>query len=87
MPPRGFPPGQGLPQDMPLLTRRRLQGSQHMSPEEIESILRLQWKSLHGASPYHEDYYYQVLIASCFISGSQTKLPNIKPASSSGFVP
>ena len=64
MPPRGFPPGQGLPQEMPLLTRRRLQGSQHMSPEEIESILRLQWKSLHGASPYHEDYYYQVLLGS-----------------------
>ena len=31
-----------------------------MSPEEIESILRLQWKSLQGHSPYHEDYYFQV---------------------------
>lgn len=61
MPPRGMPPGGNYQQqDMPLLVRRRLQGSQHMSPEEIESILRLQWKSLHGASPYHEDYYYQV---------------------------
>ena len=39
-----------------------VQGSQYMSPEEIESILRLQWKSLQGQSPYHEDYYFQVCI-------------------------
>jgi hypothetical protein len=31
-----------------------------MDPEEIDSILRIQWKSLHGGSPYVEDYYYLV---------------------------
>ena len=42
------------------LARHRAQGSKHMDAEEIEAILRLQWKSLHSASPYQEDYYYQV---------------------------
>ena len=42
------------------LTRLAVQGSEYMSPDEIESILRLQWKSLQGQSPYHEDYYFQV---------------------------
>ena len=86
MPPRGYmqPLGphqhpqhhqqqQQQQQEMPLLMKRRLQGSQHMSPEEIESILRLQWKSLHGASPYHEDYYYQVHrleSCPCMLTGS-----------------
>ena len=42
-------------------TKKRLglQGSEYMSPDEIDSILRLQWKSLQGQSPYHEDYYFQ----------------------------
>lgn len=31
-----------------------------MSTDEIEQILRIQWKSLHSGVPYHEDYYYQV---------------------------
>jgi len=31
-----------------------------MDPEEIDSILRIQWKSLHSGSPYVEDYYYLV---------------------------
>lgn len=35
-------------------------GSKHMEPEEIDSILRIQWKSLHNGSAYQEDYYYQV---------------------------
>lgn len=33
-------------------------GSQYMDAEEIDSILRIQWKSLHSGSPYAEDYYY-----------------------------
>lgn len=35
-------------------------GSQYMDAEEIDSILRIQWKSLHSGSPYAEDYYYLV---------------------------
>jgi hypothetical protein len=35
-------------------------GSKHMDAEEIDSILRIQWKSLHNGSVYQEDYYYQV---------------------------
>ncbi len=43
-----------------MLGRRRAYGSKHMSTDEIEQILRIQWKSLHSGVPYHEDYYYQV---------------------------
>jgi hypothetical protein len=39
---------------------RQRQGSKHMDRDEIEQILRIQWKSLHSGSPYNEDYYYQV---------------------------
>jgi hypothetical protein len=42
------------------LGRRGGYGSKYMGGEEIEQILRIQWKSLHSGSPYHEDYYYQV---------------------------
>ena len=35
-------------------------GSQYMDAEEIDGILRIQWKSLHSGSPYAEDYYYLV---------------------------
>lgn len=35
-------------------------GSLYMDAEEIDSILRIQWKSLHSGSPYAEDYYYLV---------------------------
>ncbi|KAK9831530.1 hypothetical protein WJX81_006306 [Elliptochloris bilobata] len=45
--------------DGALLARRRMYGSWHMDAEEIESILRIQWKSLHSGSPYQEDFYYQ----------------------------
>ena len=38
----------------------RRQGTKYMDADEIESILRIQWKSLHSGSPYLEDYYYQV---------------------------
>lgn len=34
--------------------------SKYMEPEEIDTILRIQWKSLHNGPPYQEDYYYQV---------------------------
>ena len=46
-----------------VLARHRQHGSRYMDADEIESILRLQWKSLHGSSPYQEDYYYQVRLA------------------------
>lgn len=46
---------------MGVLQRHRLHGSRYMDADEIDSILRLQWKSLHGSSPYQEDYYFQVL--------------------------
>lgn len=45
--------------DGALLARRRMYGSKHMDADEIESILRIQWKSLHSGSPYQEDFYYQ----------------------------
>ena len=35
--------------------------SKYMEPEEIDTILRIQWKSLHNGAPYQEDYYYQVM--------------------------
>ena len=47
------------------LGRRRAYGSKYMAPEDIEQILRIQWKSLHSGCAYIEDYYYQVLIALC----------------------
>ena len=59
-PPRPMVAGAPLPQT--ALGRRRLLGSKHMEAEEIESILRIQWKSLHSGSPYAEDYYYQAYI-------------------------
>lgn len=31
-----------------------------MEAEEIDSILRIQWRALHSGPPYVEDYYYQV---------------------------
>lgn len=43
-----------------MLGRRRMYGSKHMNADEIEQIMRIQWKSLHSGLPYHEDYYYQV---------------------------
>lgn len=49
-----FPMGEGNPQAVPW---RR---SKYMEPEEIDTILRIQWKSLHNGVPYQEDYYYQV---------------------------
>ncbi|CAL8464049.1 g3584 [Coccomyxa elongata] len=45
-----------------MLGRRRAYGSKHMSTDEIEQILRIQWKSLHSGVPYHEDYYYQAYV-------------------------
>jgi hypothetical protein len=31
-----------------------------MDADEIDSILRIQWRSLHNGPSYVEDYYYQV---------------------------
>ncbi|KAK9847109.1 hypothetical protein WJX84_012013 [Apatococcus fuscideae] len=49
-----FPPGLGYQQG----PRNRLQSSKLMERAEIDQILRIQWKSLHGGPPYIEDYYY-----------------------------
>ena len=50
-----------MPHDYNQPFRNRLAtGSYYMDPEEIDSILRIQWKSLHSGSPYVEDYYYLV---------------------------
>lgn len=53
----GRRPGSGEPAGTPELRRR---GSKYMEAEEIESILRIQWKSLHNGVPYTDDYYFQV---------------------------
>lgn len=37
----------------------------HMDKDEIEQILKIQWKSLYSGSSYHEDYYYQVWLDFC----------------------
>ena len=51
-----FPAGLGYQQN----PRGRLQSSKYMDWGEIDQILRIQWKSLHGGPPYIEDYYYLV---------------------------
>ena len=51
-----FPAGLGYQQG----PRNRLQSSKMMEWAEIDQILRIQWKSLHGGPPYIEDYYYLV---------------------------
>lgn len=57
----GFGRGHYMPHDFNQSFRNRLAtGSLYMDPEEIDSILRIQWKSLHSGSPYVEDYYYLV---------------------------
>ena len=38
---------------------RRRPESEYMDADEIETILRIQWKSLHNGPAYVEDYYYQ----------------------------
>ncbi len=40
--------------------RNLLTSSKYMDWGEIDQILRIQWKSLHGGPPYVEDYYYLV---------------------------
>lgn len=57
-----YVPGRQLlppPEDGSALSLR-YHGSKFMLPDEIDSILRIQWKSLHNGAPYQEDYYYQV---------------------------
>lgn len=36
--------------------------SKYMSRNEIGTILRIQWRSLHTGPPYQEDYYFQAFI-------------------------
>ena len=43
-----------------LLRHRCIYGSKLMSNEEIENILRIQYKFLNSGVPYHEDYYFLV---------------------------
>lgn len=62
--PAGPRPPPPPPEDGSALSFR-WHGSKFMLPEEIDTILRIQWKSLHNGSPYQEDYYYQVYL-DCF---------------------
>lgn len=39
---------------------RQVYESKYMGRDEIDSILRIQWRSLHNGPPYQEDYYFQV---------------------------
>ena len=57
---RGYAAHDQQQQQQQSYRNRLAVGSQYMDPEEIDSILRIQWKSLHTASPYVEDYYYLV---------------------------
>lgn len=59
----------GFGDNVPAPVMRRRQGSKYMDPEEIESILRIQWKSLHSGASYVEDYYYQVSLVPRFKRG------------------
>jgi len=43
-----------------LVHRLRMQGSELMSADEINYILRIQHMATHGGQPYLEDFYYQV---------------------------
>ena len=43
-----------------LLRHRCMFGSKLMSSEEIDNILRIQYKSLNSGVPYNEDYYFLV---------------------------
>lgn len=45
---------------VPMQGGRQVYESKYMDRDEIDSILRIQWKSLHNGPPYQEDYYYQV---------------------------
>jgi len=49
--------------------RRRFE-SKYMDADEIDSILRIQWRSLHSGPPYIEDFYYQVGISRKDLSSS-----------------
>ena len=49
----------------PASAIRRRPESEYMDADEIETILRIQWKSLHNGPAYIEDYYYQVGGRSC----------------------
>jgi hypothetical protein len=61
---------------------RRRFGSAYMDAEEIDTILRIQWKSLHSGCPYVEDYYYQARAANSV--AHQTACPSeLAPASPS----
>lgn len=43
-------------------SRRQQYESKCMSRDEIDTILRIQWRSLHNGPPYQEDYYFQAFI-------------------------
>ena len=58
--PPPVPPPMPPQQHANLNHMRRRPESEYMSADEIESILRIQWRTLHNGPPYLEDYYYQV---------------------------
>ena len=60
-PGRMLPPGMVPPPIRPHHHHpvRRRPESEYMDADEIETILRIQWKSLHNGPTYVEDYYFQ----------------------------
>ncbi len=55
-----MPPSPENLQGADLLCHRCMYGSKLMSSEEIDNILRIQYKSLNSGIPYNEDYYFLV---------------------------
>ena len=63
-PPLGMPWAMGpqMRAPAPASAMRRRFESEYMDADEIETILRIQWKSVHNGPAYVEDYYFQVLM-------------------------
>lgn len=62
MPPPMMPSPDNL-RGSDLLRFRCIHGSKLMSSEEIDNILRIQYKFLNSGVPYKEDYYFLVSCA------------------------
>ena len=78
MPPPMMPSPDNL-RGSDLLRYRCMHGSKLMSSEEIDNILRIQYKFLNSGVPYKEDYYFLVSCA-CL----DTSLAMALPAASDG---
>ncbi len=53
---------QAAPPHLSTVARRRLHGSSAMAPDEVDFILRAQWRAVHAGPPYVEDYLYQARV-------------------------